>query len=108
MRDSGRIAIRSLVLNKCDGRARNNGRVIHLTRREFDLLWTLASHPGKVLGRRELLAQVWGPKEFVEPRTVDAHIVKIRKKLQACPVEGLNIETVWGMGYRLQLPSPEK
>lgn len=106
MHDSERIVVRNLVLSKCDRGARYNGRAIHLTRREFAILWTLASQPGKVLERRELLDKVWGPKEFVEPRTVDAHVVKVRRKLQACPAEGLNIETIWGIGYRLQLPTP--
>lgn len=100
--DRERIAIGELTLNKCDRTVWFEDRVIPLTRREFAVLWCLASHPGRVVERREFLEKAWGPGEFVEPRTVDAHVVKVRRKLEACGVSGLRIETIWGTGYRLQ------
>lgn len=103
MQVSGRIVLGDLVLNTDDRGARYNEQVVHLTPREFAILWLLASRPGKVFERRELLEKAWGPSEFVEPRTVDAHVVKVRRKLQASGVAGLQIETIWRVGYRLQV-----
>ena len=72
------------------------GDRIRPTAREFDLLWHFASHPGLVLSRAQLLEAVWGYDYFGETRTVDVHVRQLRKKLP-----GLPLETVWGVGYRL-------
>ncbi len=72
------------------------GEVIRPTAREFDLLWYLAEHRGLVLSRSQILEAVWGYDYFGETRTVDVHIRQLRKKL-----DGIPIETVWGVGYRL-------
>ncbi|HEX9846944.1 MAG TPA: response regulator transcription factor [Acidimicrobiia bacterium] len=66
------------------------------TAKEFDLLWFLAEHAGLVMSRSQILEAVWGYEYFGETRTVDVHIRQLRKKL-----EGIPIETVWGVGYRL-------
>ncbi len=68
---------------------------IRLPRKEFELLYFLASHPGKVFSRQELLDQVWGHEVYVVDRTVDVHIRKIREKLG-----NDYIETVKGVGYK--------
>ena len=73
-----------------------DGDVVQPTAREFDLLWYLASHPGLVLSRGQILEAVWGYEYFGETRTVDVHVRQLRKKL-----EGVPIETVWGVGYRI-------
>ena len=73
-----------------------NGEVIEPTAREFDLLWFLAENSGLALSRSQILEAVWGYEYFGETRTVDVHIRQLRKKL-----EGIPIETVWGVGYRL-------
>ncbi|MCH7584068.1 MAG: response regulator transcription factor [Acidobacteria bacterium] len=83
--DSGRREVRSAA-----------GDVVRPTAREFDLLWYLAENGGLVLSRSQILEAVWGYEYFGETRTVDVHIRQLRKKL-----EGLPIETVWGVGYRL-------
>ena len=67
-----------------------------LPRKEFELLYFLASHPGRVFSREELLDHVWGPDVYVVDRTVDVHVRKIREK-----VGSAYIETVKGVGYRL-------
>jgi len=67
-----------------------------LPRKEFELLYFLASHPGRVFSREKLLDGVWGPDVFVGDRTVDVHVRKIREKLGSD-----YIETVKGVGYRL-------
>ena len=66
------------------------------TAKEFDLLWYLAQNRGLALSRSQILSAVWGYEYEGETRTVDVHIRQLRKKL-----EGLPIETVWGVGYRL-------
>ena len=67
-----------------------------LPRKEFELLFFLASHPGRVFERDELLSAVWGPDVVVVDRTVDVHVRKIREKIGSD-----YIETVKGVGYRL-------
>jgi len=71
--------------------------VIKLTRRGFELLHYLASHPGRVFTRQELLNDVWGSHVIVMDRTVDVHVSKLREK-----VGSSYIETVKGVGYRFR------
>ncbi|NLR75580.1 response regulator transcription factor [Leeia aquatica] len=77
------------------------GEEVGLTRTEYDLLGCLVSHLGKVLTRDELLNQVWGYDHFPTTRTVDTHVLQLRQKLP-----GLPLETLRGLGYRLQIVSP--
>jgi DNA-binding response OmpR family regulator len=73
-----------------------SGEVVQPTAREFDLLWYLADNRGLVLSRAQILQAVWGYDYFGETRTVDVHVRQLRKKL-----EGIPIETAWGVGYRM-------
>ena len=73
-----------------------NSRVA-LRTKEFDLLLTLADHQNIVLSREQLLDLVWGYEFYGQTRTVDVHIAHLRDKLG----DSVNIETVWGMGYKL-------
>ncbi len=73
------------------------GQSIDLTRREFDLLAMLASNPGRAFSRAYLLERIWGDEIEVFDRTVDSHVVRLRKKLGPA---GQRIATVWGVGYR--------
>ncbi|MEM6337115.1 MAG: response regulator transcription factor [Bacteroidota bacterium] len=70
---------------------------IHFPRKEFELLYLLASQPGIVLTRQELLDEIWGTDVHVNPRTVDVHIRKVRDKIGSD-----YIETVTGVGYRFR------
>ena len=72
------------------------GELVEPTAREFDLLWFLAENSGLAMSRSQILEAVWGYEYFGETRTVDVHIRQLRKKL-----DGVPIETVWGVGYRL-------
>jgi two-component system, OmpR family, response regulator ResD len=74
--------------------------VIELTAKEFDLLYTLAAHPGRIHTREALLAEVWGLDASGDTRTVDVHVQRLRTKLQNGQCPSWNIATVWGMGYR--------
>lgn len=72
--------------------------VQNITPKEFDLLYTMAQKPKQVFSREQLLESVWGYNYFGEERTVDAHIKKLRQKLEKV---GANvIQTVWGVGYK--------
>ena len=81
---------------------RMKGRAVELTPKEFELLATLVAKPGRVFGREELLDIVWGRDGFVEPRTVDVHVARLRAKFAAAKVEEPGIETVRGVGYRVR------
>jgi len=79
---------------------------VQLRPKEFDLLALLARHPGRVYQRTELLDLVWGYDFPGYTRTVDVHVQQVREKLAAARVEDPSIETVWGVGYRLEIKSP--
>jgi two-component system alkaline phosphatase synthesis response regulator PhoP len=76
------------------------GREIALTRKEFDLLAYLLAHPGEVVTRERLLDEVWGYERFPTTRTVDTHVLRLRRKLEADPDRPVWILTVHGQGYR--------
>src|SRR5712671_6311430 len=76
---------------------------VQLRPKEFDLLALLARHPGRVFQRSELLDLVWGYDFPGYTRTVDVHVQQVREKLAAASVADPSIETVWGVGYRLEL-----
>jgi DNA-binding response OmpR family regulator len=73
-----------------------------LTATEFDLLWTLASHPRQVFTRDQLLDTVWGLTEYIDPSTVTVHIHRLREKIEPDPGAPQHIQTVWGVGYRFE------
>jgi DNA-binding response OmpR family regulator len=81
---------------------RMKGKAVELTPKEFELLATLVGAPGRVFGREELLDLVWGRDGFVEPRTVDVHLARLRAKFSAAKVPVPAIDTVRGVGYRLR------
>ncbi|MDI6906509.1 MAG: response regulator transcription factor [Thermoanaerobacterales bacterium] len=78
------------------------GRNVSLTPKEFELLWYLAQHRGRVLTREELLESVWGYEYGGDSRTVDVHVRHIRQKLSGLPLGDGLIETVRGVGYRVR------
>lgn len=75
-------------------------QAVALTPKEFDLLLYMASHPGQVFSREQLLQQVWGYDFYGDSRTVDAHIKNLRNKLGQA---GRYIVTVWGVGYKFDV-----
>jgi two-component system alkaline phosphatase synthesis response regulator PhoP len=76
------------------------GKPVDFSSREFDLLKYFLCHPGETLTRDRLLEDVWGYDKFPTTRTVDAHIVRLRQKLEIKPDEPRFILTVHGTGYR--------
>ena len=79
---------------------RKDGRAVHLTSREYALLRFLVEHSDDVVGRSEILDQVWGDAASVYPRTVDTHVGRLRKKLEDDPKNPRYIVGIRGVGYR--------
>ncbi len=75
---------------------------VQLTYVEFELLRTLAAHPGRVYSRKMLLEALWGGADYREPRTIDVHVRHLREKLELDPAEPEYILTVRGVGYRFR------
>jgi DNA-binding response OmpR family regulator len=75
---------------------------ISLTKKEIELLWTLASHTGRVFSRENLLDQCWGYNYYGDSRTVDSHMTRLRTKLDALPHPLWDIKTIWGVGYKFE------
>jgi DNA-binding response OmpR family regulator len=83
---------------------RCDGEDVHLTPKEFDLLYHLASHPREVFRREEIVEQVWGyPPANGDLRTVDTHVKRVRKKIEEGRDVPWSLATVWGVGYRFDL-----
>ena len=76
------------------------GAELRMTRKEFDLLVYLVDHRGEVITRERLLDDVWGYEQFPTTRTVDTHVLRLRRKLEADPERPAWIETVHAQGYR--------
>lgn len=79
------------------------GQTVPLTSKEMELLWCLASHPGRTFSREMLLEKVWGYTYCGETRTVDSHIKRLRQKLGIKDTAPWDIQTVWGVGYRFEV-----
>ena len=74
------------------------GELVRLRHREFDLLHAFLRHPNVVLDRERLLSMVWGQDYYGDARTINVHVASLREKLHGSDAE---IETVWGVGYKL-------
>jgi DNA-binding response OmpR family regulator len=77
------------------------GREVELTAKEFDLLQLLATYPGKVFSRSQLLNQVWDISYDGDTTTVTVHVRRLREKIEPVPSDPTWIKTVWGIGYKL-------
>lgn len=93
------VQLGGLRLDPASHRITGNGEPVDLGPTEFRLLHFLMTHPERVHSRTELLDQVWGDHVFVEERTVDVHIRRLRKALEATQLDRL-VQTVRGTGYR--------
>jgi DNA-binding response OmpR family regulator len=82
---------------------RHGAAKVQLRPKEFDLLALLSRHPGRVFQRSELLDLVWGYDFPGYTRTVDVHVQQLREKLAGAGIIEPSIQTVWGVGYRLEL-----
>lgn len=88
-------------LDKYD--VRIDGAEVSLTKKEVELLWTLAKNSNKVFSRDNLLDSIWGYDYFGDSRTVDSHIKRLRAKLDKYTHDTWEIKTIWGVGYRFEV-----
>jgi DNA-binding response OmpR family regulator len=82
-------------------RAWFRGQPLELRPKEYDLLHFLARHRGQVFTRESLLSHVWGHESYIDQRTVDVHVRRLRQKLATVAPDAQVILTEWGVGYRL-------
>ena len=97
------IVIDTLSISVEDASVTLDGHPIALTRKELEILYTLAKNAGKLFSRDALLSLLWGYDYFGDSRTVDSHVKRLRAKLDAFPHPGWQIKTIWGMGYRFEV-----
>jgi len=97
------LSLENLVINLEDYTVTINNISISLTKKEFELLWALASHKNKVFSRDNLLDSLWGQDYYGDSRTVDSHIKRLRSKLDVLPHPHWEIKTIWGVGYKFEV-----
>jgi two-component system, OmpR family, phosphate regulon response regulator PhoB len=105
------VELAGVMLNPAARLITCNGREVELCDIEFRMLHFFMTHPERVYSRAQLLDEVWGDRVFVEERTVDVHIRRLRQALEPEGLEEL-LETVRGVGYRfrrsLPVPAPTR
>jgi len=102
--DTDTIRIKHVELIRSERIVKNQGVLVELTPKEYDLLLKLSGNRGRIFSREELLELVWGYEYAGETRTVDNHIQRLRKKLDA----GDLITTVFGVGYKFEKDTNER
>jgi DNA-binding response OmpR family regulator len=103
----GADAIRTVGDLEIDGarfEVRVGGRPVVLTAKEFGILEVLAGAPGRVFTRAQIIDKAFGFDHYVLERTVDAHVMNLRRKIEADPAEPRYVQTVYGRGYRMAEP----
>lgn len=78
------------------------GGPVELTATEFNLLWFMMSHPRQVFSRTQLLENVWGFSDYVDPSTVTVHMRRLREKIERDPAGPQYLVTIWGVGYKFE------
>ncbi len=96
------ISIRGLTINKDNHKVTIDGEEIKLTPIEFDILYLLASNPGKVFSTDEIFEKVWNEKVYEANNTVMVHIRRLRGKMKEDERQDKIITTVWGVGYKIE------
>ena len=96
------ISIRGLTINKDNHKVTVYGEEVKLTPIEFDILYLLASNPGKVFSTDEIFEKVWNEKVYEANNTVMVHIRRLRGKMKEDERQDKIITTVWGVGYKIE------
>ncbi len=99
-KESDNITLDGLIINPLAHEVYLDGTAIELTLKEYKILLKLASHPGRVYTREQLLDEVWGYEYEGDARTVDSHVARLRTKLGDWGVN--HIKTIYGTGYKIQ------
>lgn len=103
--DEGVLAFEDLVVDTVKHEVRVDGRLVKLTPREFAILELLARHQGKVLSMEQIYNSVWNEPFLDGGNTVMVHVRKIREKIEIDPKRPRYVQTVWGVGYKLDTPT---
>jgi DNA-binding response OmpR family regulator len=96
-----RLEFGEVVVDESSRQVTKAGKAVTLTAKEFDLLAFLAAHPRQVFSRDQLMDRVWDYSATVDTGTVTVHIRRLREKIEPDPAEPRHLQTVWGVGYRL-------
>ena len=96
------INIRNMTINRDNHKVVIEGEDVRLTPIEFEILYLLASHPGKVFSTDEIFEKVWNEKVYEANNTVMVHIRRLRGKMKEDQRENKIITTVWGVGYKIE------
>ena len=96
------INIRNMTINRDNHKVVIEGEDVRLTPIEFEILYLLASHPGKVFSTDEIFEKVWTEKVYEANNTVMVHIRRLRGKMKEDQRENKIITTVWGVGYKIE------
>ena len=99
---SGEISIRGLTINRENHKVTVDDEEVKLTPIEFDILFLLASNPGKVFSTDEIFEKVWNEKVYEANNTVMVHIRRLRGKMKEDQRQDKIITTVWGVGYKIE------
>lgn len=102
---SNTFEIGTLKITPKNHQAWLNNHSLSLTAKEFELLSLFARHPNQVFSRMDLLQQIWGVDHDGYEHTVNSHINRLRKKIENSPSTPIILETVWGVGYKLNSQS---
>ncbi|WP_312813087.1 response regulator transcription factor [Sedimentibacter sp.] len=102
------LSFDNLKINMDDYVVTINSKNVSLTKKEIEILWTLANSKNKVFTRDNLLNNLWGYDYFGDSRTVDSHIKRLRSKLDEFKHENWDIKTIWGVGYKFEVKEDEK
>jgi two-component system, OmpR family, alkaline phosphatase synthesis response regulator PhoP len=94
------LKFKSMVIDSEKRRVTVDGNQLQLTLKEYDLLYTMAKHPGRTYSRSQLLNLVWDQDSDVYEHTVNSHVNRLRSKVEKNPNSPEYILTVWGLGYR--------
>jgi two-component system alkaline phosphatase synthesis response regulator PhoP len=97
-----KITIGNLEIDEARRKVSWCNKSLELTSTEFDLLWHFAGHPGQVFSRSQLLDSVWGYQHSGYEHTVNSHINRLRNKLEVDVANPQIVQTVWGVGYKLE------
>src|SRR5574344_1809815 len=101
--DASRIVYDGLIIDMEQYQVTAFGNKMTFTTKEMELLWCLASNPGKAFSRNQLLETIWGYSYYGDTRTVDTHIKRIRQKLNIPEDSKWDITTIWGVGYKFEV-----
>ena len=98
----------NLCINIADAQVTIDGQNVSLTKKEMEILYTLAESCGKLFSREILLSLLWGYDYYGDSRTVDSHVKRLRAKLDVFQHPNWQIKTIWGLGYKFEAAAHEE